>query len=59
MVTVVSPGVPRVIPVGSEDGSIVSIKFSSLSTISSSLIGILNITMVVPGGNMTVYGPEV
>ena len=58
MVTVASPGVPRVTPVGSEDGSIVSIKFSSFSTIKSSLIEILNIAMDCPAGNVTVYGPE-
>ena len=58
MVTVAWPGLPTLTPLGSEDDSIVIIKFSSLSNISSSVIGISNGTLVSPAGNMTVYGPE-
>ena len=57
MVTVASPGVPTVTPVG-KDGLIVSVKSSSPSNILSSVIGISNGTIVSPAGNVTVYGPE-
>ena len=43
---------------GSEDGLIVSVKVSFISCILSSFIGISNGTLVVPAGNVTVYGPE-
>ena len=59
MVTVIWLGASRVIPVGSEDEIIVSINFSSPSNILSSVIGMLNVAVVCPAGNVTVYGPEV
>ena len=58
IVTVALSGLPTVIPVGSEDGSIVSIKFSLFSMIVSSFIGIPNGIIVIPEGNVTLYGPE-
>ena len=59
IVTTADPGIPTVPPVGSEDESIVSIKFSLPSNIISLFIGISNGTLVIPAGNVTVYGPEV
>ena len=44
---------------GSEVSSIVSIKFSSGSIVSSSFIGTSNVATVVPTGIVAVYGPEV
>ena len=58
MFTVASPGVPRVTSSGSDDESIVSVKFSLPSNIVSSVIGTLNVAVVDPAGNVTVYGPE-
>ena len=43
---------------GSEDGSIVSVKVSLASDIVSLIIGISNGTVVVPAGNVTLYGPD-
>ena len=59
MVTVAWLGVPWVTPVGSEVSSIVSIKFSSGSNVSSSFIGTSNVATVAPAGIVAVYGPEV
>ena len=56
--TVALPGVPRVTPSGRVLPIIVTSKVSSPSNILSSVIGILNGTVVVPAGNVTVYGPE-
>ena len=58
MVTVALPGSPRITSSGSEDGSIVTVKSSSPSTIVSSFIGTLNGTLVVSAGIVIVYGPE-
>lgn len=58
MVTVASAGVPPDTPVGSKNSSIVSIKSSSGSSVSSLLIEILNVTVVAPAGIVTVYAPE-
>ena len=58
IVTVALSGLPTVTPVGSEDGSIVSVKFSLFSMIASSCIVILNGKTVIPEGKVTVYGPE-
>ena len=58
MFTVALPGLPRVTPVGSEDGSMVTVKSSLPSTTLSSVIGTSNGTVVVLAGNVTVYGPE-
>ena len=58
IVTVALPGLPRVRSSGSEDGSIVTVKSSSPSNISSSFIVTSNGTLVSPAGNVTVYGPE-
>jgi len=57
MFTVALPGIPRVMPSGSEDGLIVRVKSSSSSN-KSSFIGTSNGTLVVPAGNVTVYGPD-
>ena len=57
MVTVASSGSPTLTPVG-KDGSIVSMKSSLPSNMTSSIIGISNGTIVSPTGNVTVYGPE-
>ena len=57
MVTVASSGIPTLTPEG-KDGSIVSIKYSSPSNMTSSIIGISNETIVSPAGNVTMYGPE-
>ena len=59
MVTVASPGLPRVTSLGSAVSLIVSIKFSGPSNISSSFIEILNVAVVCPARIVTVYGPEV
>ena len=58
MITVASLGAPSVTPLGSDE-LIASIKFSSISNIISSVIGTLNVTIVIPAGNVTAYGPEV
>jgi len=58
MVTVALPGSPRVTSSGSEDSSIVRVKSSSSSNMLSSVIGTSNGTLVVPAGNVTVYGPD-
>ena len=58
MVTVAWSRSPQVTPSDSKDELIVRVKFSFPSNILSSFIGILNITVVCPAGNMTVYGPE-
>ena len=44
---------------GSEVWLIVSIKFSSISNTLSSFIGILDVAVVCPAGNVTEYSPEV
>jgi len=54
MVTVTTPVIPRVTPVGSEFESIVRVKVSSLSNMLSSFIGTLNKALVTPAGNVTV-----
>jgi len=56
--TVAAPGLPRVTPPGSDDGSIVIVKSSLVSNTSSSFIGMLNGTLVCPAVNETLYGPE-
>ena len=43
---------------GTEDGSIVRIKSSVPSSVSSLFIGIPNLAVVFPTENVTVYGPE-
>ena len=58
MVTVASSGLPSLMLPGSDELSIVGIKFSSPSNITSSVIGTLNVAVVCPAGNVTVYGPE-
>ena len=58
MMTVASLGAPTVTPLGSDE-LIASIKFSSISNIISSVIGTSNEAIVIPAGNVTVYGPEV
>ena len=58
MVTVASPGSPIVILLGSEDELIVSRKYSFHSNILSSFTGTLNVAVVTPAANVTVYGPE-
>ena len=58
MVTVASSRLPVATRLGSEDESMLSIKFSLCSNKLSSFIGIVNGTLVTPTGNVTVYGPE-
>ena len=58
MVTVALPGLPRVIPLGSKDETIIRVKFSLVSTVSSLTMGISNKELVIPAGNLTMYGPE-
>jgi len=58
MVTVALPGLPRVIPTGREDSSIVTVKSSSPSYMLLAVIGTSNGTVVCPAGNVTVYGPD-
>ena len=58
MVTVASSGLPTITPSWTEDGLIVSVKFSSRSNILSSFIGILNPANLDPAENVTLYGPE-
>ena len=58
MFTVALPGLPRVTPSGSEDELIVRVKSSLLSSTSSLVIGTSNGTLVTPGRNVTVYGPD-
>ena len=58
IVTVAWSGLPIITSPGSEDESMLSIKFSLPSDIPSSFIGISNGTLVSPAGNVTVYGPE-
>ena len=59
MVTVAVSGLPTITQVGgSEDGSIARLKFSSVSSTSSSVIGTLNDALVPPALNVVEYGPE-
>ena len=58
MVTVALLEVPGVTPLGSEDGSIVTVKSSLPSGIPSLIIGTSKDTLVTPAGIVTVYGPE-
>ena len=51
-------GLPRVTSLGSEVESIISMKVSCSSNISSSFIGILSEAVVIPGVNVTLYGPD-
>jgi len=58
IVTVDWLGEPNIIPVGSEDGSMVR-KNSSLSSSKLSVVMLtLNKTIVLPAGNVTLYGPK-
>ena len=52
------PGLPRVTPSGSKDGLILTVKSSLPSNMLSSVIGTSNGALVVPTGNVTVYGPD-
>ena len=53
IVTVAIPGLPRLILLGSEFLIIVSVKDSLPSCIVSSVIEILNVTLVTPAVNVT------
>lgn len=55
----VRPELPIVILPGRASRSTVRVKFSSCSSVSSSIIVTLNAILVSPAGKMTVYGPEV
>ena len=43
---------------GRDDASMVRLKFSFPSDVTSSIIGTSNVTLVLPAGNVTVYGPD-
>ena len=58
IVTVALSGLPSVTPSGSENGSIVILKSSLPSNVLSSFIETSNGTLIVPAGNVIVYGPE-
>ena len=58
IVTVVLAGSPTVTSVGREEELIARVKVSFLSHKLSSFIPTLNETLVIPAGNVTVYGPE-
>ena len=51
-------GLPVIIPSGNESVSMVRVKVSLSSYISSSSMEILNDTLVTPARNVTLYGPE-
>ena len=58
IVTVAWVGLLTVTLVGSEDGSITRLNFSSPSSTLSLVITTVNETRVTPAGNVTTYGPE-
>ena len=58
MVTLALLGLPRLTPVGNVVRIIVRSKFSVLSNMLSLFIGTPNEVLVVPAGNVTVYGPD-
>ena len=57
--TTVDLGVPTVTSLGSEVGSIRSLKTSEASNILSSFMGTLSEAVVIPAVNVTLYDPEV
>ena len=58
MITVTLLGLPVITPLGNESVLIVKVKFLLFSSISSSIIEILNDTVVTLAGNVTLYGPK-
>ena len=56
--TIVTTAVPLLI-LKLSDGRILRVKFSFLSNILSSSNGTVNVIIVSPGVNVTMYGPEV
>jgi len=59
MVTVELPGLPTVTSLGNELVSMIRLNNSSLSTMSSSVMEILNEALVSPAENVTGYNPGV
>lgn len=58
IVTIVWLGSPTITLLGSEDGFIARPKFLFFSNALSSVIEMLNETIVCPAGIVTLYGPE-
>ena len=59
MVTVALSGLLILTPLGNEERLILICISSLVSNILSSIIVILNEAVVIPAGNVTVYGPEI
>ena len=58
IVILVAFGLPSPISLGNDSGNIIRLKSSSISSTLSSIIGMLNTTVVFPEGIVTLYGPD-
>ena len=58
MIIITVLGLSMTIPSGNESVLIVRLKFSLSSSKSSSYIKTLNDIVVIPAGNVTLYGPD-